>query len=238
MNHTKKQGFQFRQFFVEQSRCAMKVGTDGVLLGAWAKGGDHILDIGTGTGVVALMMAQRYAGAIVDAIDVDQDAAYQATENVQHAPFSQRITVYRAALQNFRPARPYDSIVCNPPYFLDSLKAPDSSRSLARHASSDSMTFRDLFGFVKKHITAEGTLSVIVPVLSLDALETEAYLVGFRKTSQVLLKTTPRKPHSRVLVSFSKTLRGDVTQEQACLMNVDGSRSLWYQRLTEAFYIK
>ena len=147
MSHTEKFGFQFRQFFVGQQHCAMKVGTDGVLLGAWATGGHHILDIGTGTGVVALMMAQRFPSADIDAIEVDHDAAEQATDNVRQSPFASRVTVTHTALQNFHPSAPYDSIVCNPPYFLNSLKAPETSRSLARHAGDDSLTFRDIFVF-------------------------------------------------------------------------------------------
>ena len=120
MSHKEKEGFQFRQFFVGQQHCAMKVGTDGVLLGAWAEGGTHILDIGTGTGVVALMMAQRFPSANIDAIEIDREAAGQAADNVRCSPFADRVTVTHAALQDFRPSKSYDSIVCNPPYFLNS----------------------------------------------------------------------------------------------------------------------
>lgn len=205
MSHTEKFGFQFRQFFVGQQHCAMKVGTDGVLLGAWATGGHHILDIGTGTGVVALMMAQRFPSADIDAIEVDHDAAEQATDNVRQSPFASRVTVTHTALQNYHPPAPYDSIVCNPPYFLNSLKAPEASRSLARHAGDDSLTFRDIFVFAKANTTDTGVVNVVVPTLSQEALETEAYLLGFRKKRELLLRTTPRKPLSRVLVTFSRS---------------------------------
>lgn len=238
MSHTEKVGFQFRQFFVGQQHCAMKVGTDGVLLGAWATGGHHILDIGTGTGVVALMMAQRFPSADIDAIEVDHDAAEQATDNVRQSPFASRVTVTHTALQNFHPSAPYDSIVCNPPYFLDSLKAPETSRSLARHAGDDSLTFRDIFVFAKANTTDTGVVNVVVPTLSQEALETEAYLLGFRKKRELLLRTTPRKPLSRVLVTFSRSSHSPAERSEQCLMNADGSRSAWYQQLTADFYVK
>lgn len=238
MSHTEKVGFQFRQFFVGQQHCAMKVGTDGVLLGAWATGGHHILDIGTGTGVVALMMAQRFPSADIDAIEVDHDAAEQATDNVRQSPFASRVTVTHTALQNFHPSAPYDSIVCNPPYFLNSLKAPEASRSLARHAGDDSLTFRDIFVFAKANTKGTGVVNVVVPTLSQEALETEAYLLGFRKKRELLLRTTPRKPLSRVLVTFSRSSHSPAERSEQCLMNADGSRSAWYQQLTADFYVK
>ena len=238
MSHTEKFGFQFRQFFVGQQYCAMKVGTDGVLLGAWATGGHHILDIGTGTGVVALMMAQRFPSADIDAIEVDHDAAEQATDNVRQSPFASRVTVTHTALQNFHPSAPYDSIVCNPPYFLNSLKAPEASRSLARHAGDGSLTFRDIFVFAKANTTDTGVVNVVVPTLSQEALETEAYLLGFRKKRELLLRTTPRKPLSRVLVTFSRSSHSPAERSEQCLMNADGSRSAWYQQLTADFYVK
>ncbi len=125
--------FQFKKFTIAQDRCAMKVGTDGVLLGAWARGGKRVLDIGTGTGLVALMMAQRFTDAVVDAVEIDHDTAGQAMENVSSSPFANRVKVFAKALQGFEPDAPYDSIVTNPPFFSNSLLAPDSSRTMARH---------------------------------------------------------------------------------------------------------
>ena len=238
MDHIQKERFQFRQFFVGQQRCAMKVGTDGVLLGAWAEGGQHILDIGTGTGVVALMMAQRFPSANIDAIEVDYDAAEQAADNVGRSPFASRIAVTHMAFQDFLPSAPYDSIVCNPPYFLNSMKAPEASRSLARHAGEKSLTFRDIFVFAKANTSDSGVVNVVVPTLSQEALETEAYLLGFRKTRELLLRTTPRKPLSRVLVTFSRSSHSPAERSEQCLMNADGSRSAWYQQLTADFYVK
>ena len=116
--------FKFKHFLVRQDLCAMKVGTDGVLLGAWANGGDSILDVGTGTGLIALMMAQRYPDAQITAIDIDEGATRQALQNVENAGCQHRIKVLQEKVQAHEGL--YDAIVSNPPFFIDSLGAPDA----------------------------------------------------------------------------------------------------------------
>jgi tRNA1Val (adenine37-N6)-methyltransferase len=133
--------FRFKQFTVEQDKCAMKVGTDALLLGAWAdcSHATRVLDIGTGTGVLALMLAQRAPQAHIDAIEIDAAAAEQATQNVARSPWQSRVTVYEVSLQQFAAANPlpiYDFIVSNPPFFHQSLKTPDPQRAQARHTDS------------------------------------------------------------------------------------------------------
>lgn len=163
--------FRFKQFEIEQDRCAMKVGTDGVLLGAWAQGGRRILDIGSGTGLISLMMAQRFPEAEVVGIDMDADACGQARENVMASPFRDRVEIECCRLQDFGGAGVsktaealetaeglkadgvFDAIVSNPPFFVDSLKNPDSKRTMARH--TDSLPFRDLFAGVKRLLSDE-----------------------------------------------------------------------------------
>ena len=113
-------GFTFKRFTVSHAKCAMKVGTDGVLLGAWACGGRRILDVGTGSGLVALMMAQRFVDAQVTAIDIEPGACLQARENVAASPFADRVSVVEASLQAFRGGE-YDAIVCNPPFYAGTL---------------------------------------------------------------------------------------------------------------------
>ena len=116
--------FRFKQFLVRQDLCAMKVGTDGTLLGAWARGGERILDVGTGTGLIALMMAQRFPQARVTGIDIDEAAVRQSVINVGSSPFAQRITILQQACQAMQGT--FDAIVSNPPYFEQSLECPDS----------------------------------------------------------------------------------------------------------------
>lgn len=232
-------GFRFRQFSVRHDRCAMKVGTDGVLLGAWAPGGRSILDIGTGTGLIALMMAQRFPEAHVTGIDIDGDAALQARENAAVSPFAPRIEVAHSSLAGFvaaaSPPLSFDSIVCNPPFFLHSLKNPDARRSVARHA--DSLPFADLFRGVAALLAPSGVFSAIVPAEVFEAFTAEASIAGLFVSRLTRVRTTPRKPPKRSLVAFSR-LRPDTLVEEECVMSQsDGSRSEWYRGLTTEFYL-
>ena len=154
-----KDVFSFRHFDVCQDRCAMKVGTDGVLLGAWSEGGGRILDIGAGTGLVSLMMAQRFPASWVDGVEADIEAALQAAENAMQFP---KVNIRPVRLQDWVPDEAYDCMVSNPPFFVDSMKASSSLRSLARHDVG--LPFSDIVSFAKKWLTLEGQLSVILPV--------------------------------------------------------------------------
>ena len=156
--------FQFKQFTVHQQHCAMRVGTDGTLLGAWAQASDgacRILDIGTGTGLIALMMAQRYPQAMVTAIDIDDGAVRQAKENVSSSPFADRINVIKADVLTFEDMEKYDSIVCNPPFFEDSLTCPDPQRTEARHTVT--LGYRQLMKSAFRLLKDDGRFSVIIP---------------------------------------------------------------------------
>ena len=227
--------FTFKQFHVEQDRTAMKVGTDGVLLGAWAEGGRTILDIGTGTGLVALMMAQRFEDAQVVGIDIDPDASEQARENVAASPFSSRISILHTSFQAFSTERKFDSIVSNPPYFEHSLKNPDAARASARHA--DSLPFADLFSGVSRLLADEGVFSAIVPMDCLERFCSEAYLLGFFLLRRYDVKTTPRKPSKRCLVAFCRRRPDVLDRQEVCLMDEGGVRSTWYTALTKEFYL-
>lgn len=211
----------------------MKVGTDGVLLGAWAHGGQHILDIGAGTGLISMMMAQRFPSADVDGVEIDVEAARQAQENA--ASFSSHIHVFGVSMQQFKPSSTYDSMVTNPPFFLDSLKSPEARRSMARHA--DSLPFDALFQFAAQWLTPTGELSAIIPIAVLERFSATAYLSGFRMSRKVMIKTTLRKPFKRCLIAFSRHLSAPYEEESHHLQNDDGSRSEWYQELTKDFYI-
>lgn len=157
--------FAFKKFTVRQDKCAMKVGTDAVLLGAWAdvKNVNRILDIGTGTGVIALMMAQR-SGAFIDAIDIDANACIQAVGNIGESIWSDRIRVQHTSLQEFarQSDSRYDLIVSNPPYFIDSSKASGVERTTARHA--DLLPYCEMMEGVLKLLNKGGRLCIILPV--------------------------------------------------------------------------
>ena len=134
--------FQFKQFSVDQTGCAMKINTDGVLLGAlvYADQPKNILDIGTGTGVIALMLAQRFTSAKIDAVEIDSTAAETAERNFKNSPFAERLSIFPTDFQRFfntHPANKYDLIISNPPFHLNSLESPEAKRSVAKHTGED-----------------------------------------------------------------------------------------------------
>ena len=227
-----KDVFTFRQFSVRQDRCAMKVGTDGVLLGAWADGGARILDIGAGTGLISLMMAQRFPDGLIDGVEADIDAASQAADNAK--PFPQ-VAIHAVRLQDWEPSEPYDCIVSNPPFFIDSLKNPSRQRSLARHDVD--LSFADIVSFAKRWLTETGQLSVILPADVVEQFSEIAYFSGFRMCRQSLVQITERKPFKRQLLAFSKSMTCPLVRTEHCLLQADGSRSDWYADITKDFYI-
>lgn len=221
-----KDMFQFKQFTIEQELCAMKVGTDGVLLGAWAKGGPRILDIGTGTGIIALMMAQRYPEAQVTAIDIDEGAVRQAEQNVSQSPFLGRISVLQQAVQEH--LGEYESIVSNPPFFIDSLQAPDEQRNMARHTAT--LSYAELMKAAYRLLADNGELSVVIPFDYRRRMEDEAVFVGFFPSRVCGVKTTERKPAKRYLLAFRK-------HPCPCEKSEITIGDETYNRLTEAFYL-
>ena len=256
--------FRFKQFEIEQDRCAMKVGTDGVLLGAWAQGGRRILDIGSGTGLISLMMAQRFPEAEVVGIDMDADACGQARENVMASPFRDRVEIECCRLQDFggaseaaeasgtteglkadggasetaeglKAAGVFDAIVSNPPFFVDSLKNPDSKRTMARH--TDSLPFRDLFAGVKRLLSDEGVFSAIVPVEVVEQFVAESCILGFYLIRKCGVKTVERKQPKRFMLSFAKHRISPYEEHVETMMDSHGNRSEWYRKITEEFYL-
>ena len=228
-------GFKFKHFEIHQDRCAMKVGTDGVLLGAWALGGKRILDIGSGTGLISLMMAQRYPEAQVVGIDLDAEACAEARENGAASPFADRVNIVDCRFQDYESVEKFDAIVSNPPFFLNSLKNPDSKRSMARHA--DSLPFRELFRGVKLLLSDDGVFSAIVPVEVLEAFASEGYMHGFYLLRQCGIKTVERKQPKRYLLTFAKHRSMEMDDMVETMMDSEGNRSEWYAKITEEFYV-
>ncbi|OKL39395.1 tRNA1(Val) (adenine(37)-N6)-methyltransferase [Pontibacter flavimaris] len=175
--------FQFKQFRVEQDRCAMKVCTDSCVFGAYVEVGEaqRILDIGTGTGLLSLMVAQR-SGASIDAVEINPEAQQQAQENFAASPWSERLHLHQQSLQEFaRQERPkYDLILSNPPFFLSSLKSPDAARNTAKHTGE--LLFEDILFFAQQHLTEQGRLYLLLPPA--EAL----YFAGLAKASDLYLQ--------------------------------------------------
>lgn len=227
--------FAFKQFCVDNGECAMRVGTDGTLLGAWAQGGQTILDIGTGTGLIALMMAQRYAESHITAIDISEVCCRQATANVAASPWGDRIRVVEKSIADFanETEQRFDAIVSNPPYFVNALLPPTDSRRMARH--SDSMPYPELFAAVGQLLTPEGSFSAIIPAECLAAFAAEASLHELIISRRCDIATVSHKPTSRHLIEFRRHT-ATTAVETHYLCNKDGSRSQWYEALTKEFY--
>lgn len=229
-------GFRFKQFEIQQDRCAMKVGTDGVLLGAWAEGGNRVLDIGAGTGVISLMMAQRFPDAQVVGIDIDDVACGQARENVANSPFAHRVEITCCPLQDFSSPSLFDAVVSNPPFFVDSLKCPDGKRTMARHA--DTLPFRELWQGLRRLLSENGVFSVVLPVEVSEQFAAEGYMLGFKLVRRCAVKTVERKQPKRHLLAFSRHRKGTGMEDAVCtMMDGEGNRSEWYRKMTDEFYL-
>jgi len=211
----------------------MKVGTDGTLLGAWAQGGRDILDIGTGTGLIALMMAQRFGESRISGIDIDPMAVEQAKDNVARSPFADRIMIAEADANTFQGT--FDCIVSNPPFFERALECPDIRRNMARHTNT--LTYASLFATVKRLLASHGVFSLIVPFDYLQRCIEEATLTGFFLSRQWAVKTNSRKPPRRYLMAFTLHSVERVDTGTGIIEDAPGYRSDWYGRLTDDFYL-
>ena len=230
--------FKFKQFTIRQDRCAMKVGTDGTLLGAWASapnGPCRILDVGTGTGLIALMMAQRFPQSTIIGIDIDNDAVTQAIENVKASPFANQIQILKCDIADFQ-EKMFDVIVSNPPFFISSLECPDDKRTTARHTKS--LSYETLMRSSARLLDDKGHLSVIVPTDYCSRLVSEASLNGFNVSRKYLVKTSPRKPSKRCLIEFVKYTVNQFDTKEIVLCNSTNERSDGYNELVKDFYIK
>lgn len=232
------QTFAFKQFKIVQDKCAMKVGTDAVLLGSWvnASNAKTILDIGTGTGIIALMLAQK-SPARIDAIDIDLNAFIQATENVNDCSWKDRIEVHHISLQQFAKEsdHKYDLIVSNPPYFIDSSKASEESRTNARH--TDQLPFKDLLDGVLQLLNPNGKFYVILPTKESELFreDAEKHKLFLTKVTRVITRTD--KPEKRLLMRFEFIQRA--FSEDSITIEKDERHSYTdeYKEMTKDYYL-
>lgn len=233
--------FRFKQFYIDDTRCAMKVGTDGVLLGAWAQmrhGGRpfSVLDIGTGSGLIALMVAQRYPDAVVTGIDIDTDAVLQSRQNFALSEWSNRLTAKQISLQELaQQGDKFDCIVSNPPYFQNSLKNPDRQRSTARH--TDTLTYQELIDCAKQLLHTNGTFHLILPATE------ELPVVQLAKEQQLYpqricrVRGRENKPCKRVMLCLAGDRCSTPHEEDLTLECGINQRTADYRQLTGDFYL-
>ena len=233
--------FQFKQFSVNQDQTAMKIGTDGVLLGSWSPIPDNcfsILDIGTGTGIIALMLAQRSFAEQIDAIEIDEKAYEQATENFEHSPWNERLFCFHAGLDELleEPEDEYDLIVSNPPFYTENYKTEDAQRDLARF--EDAMPFEMLIEAADLLLSENGIFSVIIPFkeeVRFLAIAKEHELFPMKITR---VKGTPTSEFKRSLFAFQ---RFSTTEIEIDELVIEIERHVYteeYIALTKDFYLK
>mgnify|MGYP003637055583 CR=1 FL=1 len=233
--------FQFKKFSIEQDRTAMKIGTDGVLLGAWTPIENNpfsILDIGAGTGIIALMLAQRSNAEQIDALEIDEDAYEQATDNFENSPWNDRLFCFHAGLDEFveEPEDEYDLIVSNPPFYSEDYKSDNEQRDLARF--QDAMPFEDLIEAAALLLSENGIFSVIIPFKEEEkflALANEYDLFPIKITR---VKGAPTSEIKRSLLAFS---RNEIANFPIDELIIETARHIYtpeYIELTKEFYLK
>ncbi len=215
----------------------MKVNTDGVLAGALAYATEPgtILDIGSGNGVISLMMAQRYPGARVEAVEIDPAAAATADRNFRNSPFADRLHLHAvpfAAYFREDPERRFDLIVTNPPFFLHALRHEDQARNTARH--TDSAFFGDLFGLSAKHLDPSGTLAMILPVDTADAVEHLARSADLYPAWEIAIRSFPASEPHRELVGF-KRMQTECRRDYFTIYESEKIYSAEYRQLLKDF---
>lgn len=233
--------FQFKKFSIQQQKAAMKIGTDAVLLGAWTPINHRpfsILDIGTGTGIIALMLAQRTAADQIDGIEIEENAYEQTVENFENSPYNDRLFCYHASVQELatQPDDLYDLIVCNPPFFTENYFSDDEKRNLARFESS--LPFEELLHSVEVLLATEGVFSVIIPFA-----EEKDFINIARKNNLFPFQITRTKgtfesPIKRSLIAFAKKNSQDVQISELIIEHTRHNYTDEYIQLTKDFYLK
>ena len=233
--------FQFQQFRIDQADCAQKVSTDACILGAAADltGATRVLDLGTGTGLLALMAAQRAPATAIEAIEIAPTAAAQAAANVAASPWAKRIQVRPLSLAAYAATGPglFSHIICNPPFFRRSLAPPDAARATARHEGADSLTFGDIIGFVARHLTPGGTLTVLLPPPEMQQFEQEAAAGGLPVRARLTVQHRPGGRITRCISEFSLGAPAGVQESSLVIQDADGQYSAAFRALLGGFYL-
>ena len=232
--------FTFKQFSVNQDRCAMKIGTDGVLLGAWTpltNNPYNVLDIGTGTGILSLMLAQRSNAEQIDAIEIDEDAYEQCVENFEASPWGDKLFCFHAGLDEFvdEPEEEYDLIISNPPFYTDDYKSDNTSRDLARF--EDALPFEELIEAAALLLSDNGIFSVIIPYKEEERFVSLCKELDLFPLKITRVKGTPTSEIKRSLLAFCRMEQIPLIDE----LVIEISRHIYtseYIELTKEFYLK
>jgi tRNA1Val (adenine37-N6)-methyltransferase len=233
--------FRFKQFTVQQDKCAMKVCTDACLFGAFIstlvvsrQGVQKVLDIGAGTGLLSLMLAQKIPDAVIDAVEIDSAAAQQAKENFEASQWKERLKTHATPIQHFKTQGRFDLIICNPPFFENDLKSEDEKRNVALH--SHALTFKDLLTSAEKHLAPEGTFAVLLPYHRLVEFEELSKQYNFFVDEKVLVKQTPKHNNFRSILCLTKK-ETVATQSQIIIRDEKETYTKEFIALLKDFYL-
>lgn len=230
--------FRFKQFLIKQDQCAMKVCTDSCILGAYATvaGAGNILDIGTGTGLLALMAAQK-SGANIEAIEIDEKAFAQARENIAGSLWADRIQVYHQRLQEFQPEKNklYDVIICNPPFYVASHKSVQAARNVAMH--SQELSLLEISQFCARFLTPAGKLFILLPTGESKAFTNLSQAQGLFPQTLLHIYTAATGKHIRTITSLSRNPVVEVQEQHLYIRNPDNTYTSAFQELLREFYL-
>ena len=237
--------FRFKQFAINQDKCAMKVGTDSVLLGSWCKVNNKhkILDIGSGTGILSLMLAQRASDSIIDAIEIDNNAYLQSVENINNSPWKNRINIFNNSFQAFaeKSSCKYDLIISNPPYFENSLKSDCHKRTTARH--TDSLSYEDLLSNAVDLLAENGIIALVYPIESHEKIKTIAKSLSLKFNDILFVKGNHSGKVKRVLAELTNQIDNTLSSDDFNnnILVIESQRHIYTQEyigLTKDFYLK
>lgn len=236
MGKAEKHLFRFRRFSLTDSRSALKIGTDGVLLGAWAdaSGYSTLLDVGTGCGLIALMMAQRFPETRIDAIETDSGSLEDAAENIAASPFADRINGFQGDFRTYDFPTKYDFVISNPPFFTEDTLSPDHARAGARNACS--LPPEALAGKIRQVLSEQGKAAVIYPYASAETVIAVFRENGLSLSQRTDVKGATHKPFKRSLLAFSVAPAVDIQRDELCLCDAKGRHSAQYIELTREFH--
>ncbi|OIR00132.1 tRNA1(Val) (adenine(37)-N6)-methyltransferase [mine drainage metagenome] len=242
--------FQFKQFTVQQEHCAMKVTTDACLFGAWCAfvvnrqpSAAHrsssivrrLLDIGTGTGLLSLMLAQKNSDIKIDAVEIDEHAATQAASNFQSSPWKERLQVHQTSIQQFNPSNQlFDFIISNPPFFHNDLKSDHAKRNLALH--SEALSLEELLQSIKNNLTADGKFAVLLPYHRTAYFEKIAGTEKFYPEEKISVQQTPQHPFFRTMLLFSNQ-PATSTQKEIIIKDEFNDYSTEFKELLKDYYL-
>ena len=236
MNQKTHKPFHFKQFKLNQEFAAMKIGTDGILLGAWAncQNCKYIVDVGTGTGVIALMLAQKNSNAIIDAVEIDHNAIKDAKRNFETSPWKNKLNLIHEDFSKWNNKRKYDLIISNPPFFKNSLKPNDDSRAIARHV--ESLNSKSLSKFASNQLSSNGKLCLIAPFDQLNETKIHFLENHFHISKICLVKPKPNKEPHRALLEFKREETEPTVHTIVIENDTRHEYTDDYKKLTREFY--